>query len=78
MNVSSAAHSQASQYELRYSSLFNEGRGYAFPCDASGRVDLDELSTRARNNYLYARACIGREFARPSVQVRSGNETALM
>jgi hypothetical protein len=56
------------QYELRFRSLFDEGRGYAFPCDAGGRVDMDALSDRARNNYFYARAVIGREFATPAVQ----------
>jgi hypothetical protein len=55
------------QYVLRFQSLFNEGRAYAFPCDASGNVDMDSLSERARDNYLYARAVIGREVAVPAV-----------
>jgi hypothetical protein len=54
-------------YELRFRSLFDEGRAYAFPCDAAGHVDMDALSDRARVNYLYARAVIGREVALPSV-----------
>ncbi|HJV63796.1 MAG TPA: hypothetical protein VJ743_22805 [Albitalea sp.] len=57
------------QYELRFQSLFEEGRAYAFPCDACGRVDMDALSERARENYLYARAVIGREVAMPSVML---------
>lgn len=61
-------------FELRFTSLFDEGRGLAFPCDGDGRVDLDGLSERARHNYLYARALIGRDFARPSVQVRFGQQ----
>ncbi|HJW11254.1 MAG TPA: hypothetical protein VJ598_05695 [Albitalea sp.] len=56
------------QYELRFRSLFNEGRAYAFPCDAAGHVDMDALSDRARENYLYARAVIGLEVAMPAVQ----------
>ncbi|HEX7438602.1 MAG TPA: hypothetical protein VF319_00770 [Caldimonas sp.] len=55
-------------YELRFRSLFNPGRGFSFPCDASGRVDIDRLSDRARSNYFFARAGIGREFATPAVQ----------
>ena len=55
-------------YELRFTSLFNPGRGYAFPCDASGQVDLDALSERARHNYFYVRSVIGREVLKPSVQ----------
>ncbi len=56
-------------YELRFQSLFNEGRALTFPCDAGGHVQLDLLSDRARYNYLYARAVVGREFAAPAVQL---------
>ena len=52
---------------IKYQSLFNEGRALCFPCDEQGRVDLDALSERARQNYFYARAVVGREFATPSV-----------
>jgi hypothetical protein len=55
-------------YELRFQSLFDQGRGYGFPCDAQGHVDIDALSERARLNYLYARTVIGREFALPAVR----------
>jgi hypothetical protein len=55
------------QFELRFPSLFNEGRGLAFPCDPAGQVDLDGLSDRARANYYYARSTIGRDFACPAV-----------
>jgi hypothetical protein len=55
-------------YQLRFRSLFDPGRAYVFPCDASGHVDMDALSERARANYLYARAVIGREFTAPDVQ----------
>ncbi|HSV69889.1 MAG TPA: hypothetical protein VLI72_07235 [Methylibium sp.] len=55
-------------YELRFDSLFVAGRGLVFPCDAAGRVDLDRLSERARHNYLYARAVVGREFLTPAVR----------
>ncbi|MEP7280610.1 MAG: hypothetical protein ABI696_01420 [Rubrivivax sp.] len=54
-------------YELRFQSLFNPGRALAFPCDAGGSVDMDKLSDRARQNYLFARAVVGRDFAAPAV-----------
>ena len=57
-----------SQFQLRFQSLFNSGRGYAFPCDAEGHVDLDGLSDEARNNYLYARAMVGRELDSPAIE----------
>jgi hypothetical protein len=66
MNANAINHSYG-HYELRFRSLFNEGRALAFPCDASGHVDIDALSERARLNYLYARTVIGREFAVPAV-----------
>lgn len=55
------------RYALRFESLFQPGRALSFPCDARGRVDLDELPERVRDNYLYARAVVGREFATPAV-----------
>jgi len=60
--------SGSSHHQLCFRSLFHEGRGYAFPCDASGQVDLDAMSERARNNYFYARAMVGRELSVPAVE----------
>jgi hypothetical protein len=68
MNPTNPAERSA-RFELRFQSLFDDGRGLAFPCDAAGRVDLDALSERARNNYLGARALIGREFSMPRLLV---------
>ena len=55
------------RFELRYRSLFDPGRGFTFPCDAQGCVELDRLSERARVNYLFARATVGLELAAPVV-----------
>jgi hypothetical protein len=54
-------------FQLRFESLFQQGRAMAFPCDGHGHVTMDRLSERARSNYLYARAVVGREFATPMV-----------
>ena len=56
------------QFQLRFDSLFQPGRGFAFPCDARGRVDLDNMSERARNNYFFARAMVGRDLSCPAVE----------
>jgi len=61
------AHDAEGPFVLHFRSLFHTGRGFAFPCDACGRVDLDQMNDRIRNNYLYARAMIGREVSWPSV-----------
>ena len=57
------------RYELRFTGLFNRGRGFAFPCDATGHVDIDELTDRGRLNYLYARAVVGQELSAPIVSL---------
>jgi len=56
------------RFRLCFRSLFEPGRGYAFPCDCNGRVVLDELSEQVRNNYLYARAMVGRELTVPAIE----------
>jgi hypothetical protein len=55
-------------FQLSFRSLFDRGRGYAFPCDGTGQVDIDHLSERARNNYFYARAMVGHELSAPVVE----------
>jgi len=66
------SHAQTQQpndrYELRFRSLHRPGRGYSFPCDARGRVDINALSEGERDSYLYARAIIGHELSFPAVQ----------
>lgn len=65
MNAASHA---STGWELRFDALFEGRRGFAFPCNAEGQVDMDTLSERALNNYLYARAMMGREVAWPAVR----------
>jgi hypothetical protein len=63
-------HTTQPSFELRFQSLFHEGRGLAFPCDAAGHVNLDAMSERARCNYFFARSVIGRDYTQPVVQPR--------
>jgi hypothetical protein len=58
----------AGHFEIRFRSLFDPGRSLAFPCDCEGHVQLEAFSERARINYLYARAMVGREFELPCVE----------
>ncbi|HET9206449.1 MAG TPA: hypothetical protein VFO28_09455 [Burkholderiaceae bacterium] len=55
------------RFELRFTSLSDRGRGYTFPCDAQGHVDMDALSERVRESYLYARAVVGSVLSAPIV-----------
>ena len=57
---------QKDLYELRFAGLLNR-RGYAFPCDEAGLVDIDDLTDRDRTNYFYARAVVGKEVFAPTV-----------
>ena len=59
--------SEHSGFHLRFQSLFDTARALVFPCNAHGHVDMDGLSLQALNNYLYARAFVGREFFTPQV-----------
>jgi hypothetical protein len=60
--------SSTNAHQLCFRSLFHSGRGYAFPCNSAGQVDLDCMTERARNNYFYARAMVGRELSAPAVE----------
>ena len=68
MDGLNAATDRASQFQLCFRSMYQTGRGFAFPCDASGQVELDALSDQALNNYLFARGVVGREFLTPAVE----------
>ena len=63
--------STIARFELQFQSLNESSRSFAFPCDSAGLVDMDQLSAHTRNNYLYARAMVGRELAAPAVRPAS-------
>ena len=69
MSTASMSTSSSGRYELRFHSLYKPGRGYSFPCDANGLVDIDALRDDERDSYLFARALIGRELSLPGVQL---------
>lgn len=54
-------------YELRFAPLQGAGPSCRFPCDAAGHVDMDALSDKVRELYLYARTVVGREYSMPAV-----------
>ena len=55
------------QYELRFIDLYNRGHGFAFPCDADGRVFLSSLSVRGLANYMAAQAGVGSRLSWPFI-----------
>jgi hypothetical protein len=61
-------HHSTPAFSLRFPPLFGVGPALSFPCDRTGRVDIDSLGERARSNYFYARTVIGRQFAMPAVE----------
>jgi hypothetical protein len=67
MIETSAVEPPQTRYELRFMSLSERGRGYAFPCDARGSVNIDALSDRARTSYFFARAVVGNVLSAPVV-----------
>ena len=59
-------------FVLRFRPLTPRGRSFAFPCSGTGCVDMDMLEEGTLRNYLYARAVVGVEFARPSIEPAFG------
>jgi hypothetical protein len=57
------------RFVLRFRPLRAKGCSLAFPCNDRGCVDLDALGDGLLRSYLYARAVVGAEFARPSVEM---------
>jgi hypothetical protein len=59
----------AAAYTLVYLSI-RGGNCFAFPCDEAGTVEMNTLGDRARDDYLLARALVGRDFHSPTVVCR--------
>jgi hypothetical protein len=58
---------RAVRYELRFTDLATGRCEYAFPCQKTGLVDIDELTDRRRTDYFYARSMVRKKFAAPVV-----------
>jgi hypothetical protein len=67
MNTRTCSTLQAATHYLVFASLFPSPRTVSFPCDSKGHVDLDALTQRALDNYLFARSTIGRDYDVPVV-----------
>ncbi len=53
---------------LHFEPLTAGEAGLDIPCDPHGRVGLDALGDKLRNDYFFARTLIGRLFAAPTVR----------
>jgi hypothetical protein len=58
---------------LLFRTLFPTRLAYVFPCDAVGHVDMDSLSRRERDSYLYARAVVGMEVEWPDIRAKTSH-----
>jgi hypothetical protein len=54
-------------FEIQYVCLAHDQCDLCFPCDCQGHVELDALSPQAAENYLFARAMVGRDYALPAL-----------
>jgi hypothetical protein len=54
-------------FEIHYACLADGQGDLNFPCDSLGHVELDALSPQAAENYLFARAMVGRDYALPAL-----------
>jgi hypothetical protein len=69
-------HRAVATHYLFFSGLFPAVRSLAFPCDPGGRVDMDEMSERARDNYLFARTVVGRDYDVPIIVAATDSEAS--
>jgi hypothetical protein len=67
MDIRSTSTLSMSTHYLLFAALFRSPRTLSFPCDVEGHVDMDGLSERALDNYLFARTTIGRNYDVPVV-----------
>jgi hypothetical protein len=63
----------ACKHYLVFGGLFPSVRSLTFPCDPAGHVNMDEMSERARDNYLFARTVVGRDYEVPVVVAATEN-----
>lgn len=64
---STVLQSTGQRYELHFAATHAGGHEYTFPCDEGGHVDLNALTEHDKVEYLFARAMVGRDLARPVV-----------
>lgn len=67
MNATHPDPTRVPVHQLCFKSLHHAGRALSFPCNAAGQVAINGLSERGRNNYLFARAVVGRDYCVPVV-----------
>ncbi|MDR7334119.1 hypothetical protein [Roseateles asaccharophilus] len=67
-NGDEQAHTQ-STHLLHFEPLTAGDASLDIPCDREGRVGLDALGDKLRNDYFFARTLIGRLFAAPTVRL---------
>ena len=63
----------ATHHTLRFEAIAAGCRGYVFPCNPSGQVEIDCLSDRERVDFLFARHLVGLRFQRPLVEHQDGS-----
>jgi hypothetical protein len=68
MNTQAGHDKTHAGFRLHFRPLYGRGPGFAFPCDAEGRVDIDRLGETERRNYFFARSLVGREFHTPEIE----------
>ncbi len=73
MRRDSAQASPDFSHALHYLALVDGHRCYDFPCDVTGRVELDRLSDEQRIDFLYAKHLVGLEFRSPCVEHIAGH-----
>ena len=54
-------------FYLIFSSVYDPGHRFAFPCNKEGEVNLNEITESMKLSYYYCKTLVGREFTHPEI-----------
>lgn len=55
-----------SEFQLRFTALYEQGKGYTFPCDNEGRPMVNEMSNKEIHSYNEVHQMVGIEVSYPT------------
>lgn len=53
------------KFQLRFNALYEQGKGYTFPCDKDGKVDISSMSASEIESYALVHVLTGLEYSYP-------------
>jgi hypothetical protein len=60
-------------YALFFASLFDTGRGYAYPCRPDGRALVESFGPKLRDSFERAQRSVGIDLCQPVVRISTAD-----